>query len=288
MSSTIRAIVNNKRVATGKPWKNQFLQVYPELKTFASEAEWRSQVYQSILSSIKFEPEVVEEKKMAVKKEEAKKPPVPVVPPVAPAQPKQESDDWICGYCSKGPGNDHRMCICKGYYYSVQAWEKDRIFATKQESTADLPLSLNPKDWSHKEVRQTTLPAGTYYIGDLCYALDDKLYEQVFGAGYDSGLYSMTKNPNHCFWLESTDGDGEFTGSDSRSYFVDAAILGIASESTLDPKKKPYTGGHMHTFKSPVKVGLKNDRFFFLGQDYTDPQLEIPLYQDEEEYNESE
>jgi hypothetical protein len=62
MSSTVRAVLNEKRIATGKPWQNGFLQVYPEQKTFASEAEWRSQIYQSILSSLKFETEVEEQK----------------------------------------------------------------------------------------------------------------------------------------------------------------------------------------------------------------------------------
>jgi hypothetical protein len=31
---------------------------------------------------------------------------------------------WICPACKKGPGNDHRMCICTAYNYSVAAWEE--------------------------------------------------------------------------------------------------------------------------------------------------------------------
>ena len=230
MSSTVRCVINNTRVATGTPWGIAFLQVYPEQKTFASEAEWRSYMYQSLLSGIQFEKE--DEVKVSVAEKE----------------------------------------------------EDVKVSVAEKMGT---PLSLNPKDWSHKERRTTTLPAGTYYIGDLCYALHDSLYEGVFGHDYDSGMYSMPENPSHVFWLDNTYGDGEFRGSDGKTYAVDAAILGIASESTLDPTKMPYDGGHMYTFKSPVKVGLKNNSFHFNGQDTSDPHISIPL-DEEEDYVDSE
>lgn len=34
---------------------------------------------------------------------------------------------WICGYCHLPIGDDHRMCICYGYNYSVDAWQIDAI-----------------------------------------------------------------------------------------------------------------------------------------------------------------
>ena len=39
--TTLRIYSNEKRVATGKPWKNLFLQVYPVLKEFKSIEEWQ-------------------------------------------------------------------------------------------------------------------------------------------------------------------------------------------------------------------------------------------------------
>lgn len=39
--TTLRIFSNKKRVATGKPWKNLFLQVYPILKEFKSAEEWK-------------------------------------------------------------------------------------------------------------------------------------------------------------------------------------------------------------------------------------------------------
>lgn len=230
MSSTIRAVVNKNRVATGKPWKSGFLQVYPEEKTFASEAEWRSQVYHSILSGIQFENDdteanVVVPKQVVPKKEIAK--PVPIK-----AKP-------------------------------VSKFNKD--------------------DWIHSRLYKTTLPPGTYYIGDLCYALDDYLYDNVFGPSYQDGYFVCSKNPKDVFMMGGTGGDGLFRGTDGKKYAVDAGIIGIASESTLNPKKVPYNGGSLYTFKSQVTVKIREDKFIFHGQTYEDPNLTIYIYEDEED-----
>ena len=31
---------------------------------------------------------------------------------------------WVCSACDLPLGNDHRMCICRAFNYSVEAWEK--------------------------------------------------------------------------------------------------------------------------------------------------------------------
>jgi hypothetical protein len=31
---------------------------------------------------------------------------------------------WTCPACGKGAGNDHRMCICYAFNYSVEEWER--------------------------------------------------------------------------------------------------------------------------------------------------------------------
>jgi hypothetical protein len=295
MSSTVRVYVNNKRIATGKPWKGKFLQVYPEQKTYASEAEWRSAVYQSVVASIRFEVKTVE-KKVEAKANPIVVPKVPVKPILNPEDEEEEEkkpvdQNWICGYCRLPPGNDHRMCICRGYNYSVIDWEKARVFAKKVEPKKEEPkptpskLSLNRKDWSYSKLFKTTLPAGTYYIGDLCYALDDTLYDKVFGPQYECGLFTSLANPKHVFMMGNTD-DGLYRGTDGKEYPVDAGIIGIASEATLDPKKAPYDGGSLYTFTSPVSVKLKEDKFIFYGEKYTDPRLTIYIY--EEDYEDSE
>lgn len=229
MSSSVRVYVNGKRVATAKPWGIAFLQVYPEQKTYASEAEWRSSVYQSVLASIRFEVE-----------EKVESTPAPPAPPPTPAS---------------------------------------------SPTPVRPKVSLNPKDWTYSKLHKTMLPAGKYYIGDLCYALDCTLYDKVFGPHYAKGLYTSLSNPNHVFMMDNT-WDGLYQGTDGKHYPVDAGIIGIASEATLDPKKAPYTGGSLYTFTSPVSVKLKDDKFIFYGEKYNDPRLTI--YIQEEDYEDSE
>ena len=300
MSSTVRVFIEKKRIATGKPWKNQFLQVYPTKAVFPSEAEWRSAVYQSVLSSLRFEVKKIEKKASQPKPQPLPQPQpqassAPVkqaaaIPPPSPKTNDVEQMDWVCGWCNKPAGNDHRMCICRGYQYSVEAWENGRIFPKKTTPKAtNSPLSLEPKDWVRQGKSKATLPAGRYYIGDLCYALHDTLYDKVFGPCYDEGLFQSTKNPAHVFMMGGTGGDGTFSGSDGKEYSVDAGILGIAAEATLDPTKAPYEGGSLYTFTSPVNVALKGERFTFYGEKYTDPRISISLYEDEEDtYEDSE
>lgn len=283
MNSTVRVYLEKKRIATGKPWKGKFLQVYPEMKTFESEAQWRSHMYQSILSGIRFE---VKEKEK--EKENRKTEPVaaPVAPPPSPEP--AESENWICGYCRLPAGNDHRLCICNGYRYSVAAWEKARIFPSLKKNPPIHTISLSPSLWAYESKFVKTLPAGKYYIGDLCYALHNALYDRIFGPKYNDGYYVMKNSPSHVFMMGGTGGDGEFRGSDGKNYAVDAGIIGIASESTLDPKKKPYDGGRLFTFTSPVKVNLKGSHFSFEGEHSNDPQLTIAIEDDYESYEESE
>ena len=243
MNSTVRVFVNDKRMATGKPWKTSFLQVYPTKKIFTNEWEWRTSVYESILSGIRFEV-----KSNPVKMKAVSPPKVmnEIVRPVAkkavlnPEDSEEEAEtldrDWICGYCRLPPGNDHRMCICRGYNYSVGAWEKGRIFKQTKKTSSN---SKHEDTWVFMSQTKASLPPGTYYIGDLCYALKESLYDKVFGPQYRTGFYEVIDDPSKVFMMGDTGGDGEFKGSDGYKYPVDAGIIGIASESTLDPKKKP-------------------------------------------------
>jgi hypothetical protein len=228
MSSTVRAFVNNQRVATAKVWNDKFLQVYPERRVFASEAEWRASLNQRNQTVLTFDGEST---------------PSPSVP-------------------------------------------QTRSRSVGVSTGVSQTVSLNPRDWEVQEdKKKATLPAGKYYIGDLCYALDDTLYDKVFGPRYDIGLFTSKLNPTHVFMMGRTD-DGLFRGSDRKDYPVDAGIIGIAAEATLDQKKAPYDGGSLYTFKSPVNVKLRNDKFIFYGDDYNDPHLTIYIY--EEDYEDSE
>lgn len=124
--TTYRFYVNNKRVATAIFWErgskhmSSILEVYPLQtqmiqptagkakrfqRTFDSEAKWREHCLRDYVPTCDTRFEVVSSQ------EEPKEPPKP-------------KTNWICPACKKGPGNDHRVCICRSFNYSVQAWEK--------------------------------------------------------------------------------------------------------------------------------------------------------------------
>lgn len=73
---------------------------------------------------------------------------------------------------------------------------------------------------------ECVLPPGKYYIGDICYVLDDDVYTGVWGkAKYANGVYEVDGNK---FAVHMTAyGDGEYMGSNKISYCVDAGNIGI-------------------------------------------------------------
>jgi hypothetical protein len=110
--TTYRFFVNNKRVATAVTWERVpgqpcILEVSApplpnlSLQVFHTVDQWKEHCerYYVPKTSTRFETSS-KKTKMPAKK------------------------TWICPACNKGPGNDHRMCICTAYNYSVAAWEE--------------------------------------------------------------------------------------------------------------------------------------------------------------------
>ena len=68
-----------------------------------------------------------------------------------------------------------------------------------------------------------------FYIGDVCYALSDDIYDNVWGEkhNYNEGLIEVPERG--CgFAVGSTyNGDGKYRGSNSFRYPVDAGVIGI-------------------------------------------------------------
>ena len=114
---TYRFFVNDKRVSTAVQWKSKtnkdyILQVFPNRNIFESETSWRSHWEKKVRPSIRVETSF----STNPEPERAERPPTP--PSSA------DESRWTCPACGKGPGNDHRMCICRAFNYSVDAWEK--------------------------------------------------------------------------------------------------------------------------------------------------------------------
>jgi hypothetical protein len=120
--------------------------------------------------------------------------------------------------------------------------------------------------WKFKKIdtnKVYSLPAGSYYIGDICYVLDDKIYHNIFGAsGYSSGLYTSSLGQ---FLVSNTyAGDGSYPGTDGFTYAVDAGIIGIVSKSLVTTETNL---GKIYNFPTGVEVTMDDGVFTFESEE---------------------
>jgi len=70
----------------------------------------------------------------------------------------------------------------------------------------------------------------TIYFGDICYIMDDDIYDKIWGDthGYSDGEFIV----NDGFFIVSNTsyGDGEYSGTQHDRYPVDAGVLGLVSK----------------------------------------------------------
>ena len=288
-----RVFFDNKRLSTGVPYKTSWLQVYPTKQIFPSEAEWRTHWTRKMMDLLRFEVEaaiptnvvanplnVLPKTNTVVTKpvstvivlpptNTVNTTPAPVVPSIsqAPKSAAKSSHPWFCSYCKLPPGNDHRMCVCKAKY-SVGMWEAQRLFPNLIETAGQ---ATSKDKWTTNKKLKATLPKGSYYIGDLCYALSDDIYDKVFGgADYESGTYTCDKGS---FMVDNTAyGDGAYMGNDGLEYCVDAGIIGIASVNICDKEKfdamGDIGGGKVYTFNSDVSCKFGRGIFTFECEEF--------------------
>lgn len=116
-----------------------------------------------------------------------------------------------------------------------------------------------------------TYPAGKYYIGDICYALSEDVYDKQWGEkfNYASGTHEMTYqgvsdvvSVNH-----TTYGDGVYTDTFNNIDFeVDSGTIGIVPIALCDTNKvdnDKIKGGHVIKSISPINFTSKDGIFEF-------------------------
>jgi len=173
-------------------------------------------------------------------------------------------------------GKFYQVFPVKRYFDSEDAWKqfwKTTIvegirFESPSAPAAPLPPQVT-QNWKFTNtLTLKNLPPGRYYIGDICYALNDKTYDRVFGGqGYESGLYTCDDG---FFMVDNTAyGDGAYKGTNGKTYGVDAGIIGIISEKIIDKNSGSLDGGHIHTFKYPLDCAFKRGIFTFTSSGHS-------------------
>jgi hypothetical protein len=106
-----------------------------------------------------------------------------------------------------------------------------------------------------------TYPAGKYYIGDVCYALDDDVYHQQWGKKYhyDVGTHDIQFNGVHdAITMNYTAyGDGTYVDELSKlEFYVDSGTIGIVPFnlcSSKNIKDNKIKGGHFIESTTPIE-----------------------------------
>lgn len=127
-----------------------------------------------------------------------------------------------------------------------------------------------------------------FYIGDLCYALNEKVYDEVWGGNnYEDGQYVDPKTKAEFAMVSTAYGDGEYDSSEEDLFFpVDAGIIGIADLSICD--KNTSHGKVVPDYSGIVCISY-DDGTITVSWDDDDKEINIyTTYDDEEEYDEPE
>ena len=141
-----------------------------------------------------------------------------------------------------------------------------------------------------------TMPAGKYYVGDLCYVLHDSWDEFCDLIISDhrclEGEFNF-KDGRRFASFTTKWGDGSYMDQYARDYCVDAGLIGCISVSDIDSGLQemavdvgPRFGGQIITFAVPFHCYEEDGKIYFGAVVVdTDPTLEEDY---EENYEEEE
>jgi hypothetical protein len=102
------------------------------------------------------------------------------------------------------------------------------------------------------------MPAGTYYIGDLCYVMHDVWDEfcdiTIDGHSVLDGVFSLKSGIKFATFCTEY-GDGCYTDRDGREYGVDAGLIGcIRVEDIAESEAENIRSGNVVEFKHEFSV----------------------------------
>lgn len=143
--------------------------------------------------------------------------------------------------------------ICQYLDWVPDVWVDDKVININNNSTTS-PEKL--ADWRatrgegpsfpKEKNRMTKLPAGKYWIGDLCYVLRDQWDEvcslTISGNDCLEGVFTLADGTSFGT-LNTAHGDGEYLDlSRARHYPVDSGTIGCVLADKVDDK---LSGGHV-------------------------------------------
>ena len=124
-----------------------------------------------------------------------------------------------------------------------------------------------------------------FYIGDLCYALNEKIYDEVWGGNnYEDGQYTDPETKAEFAMVGTAYGDGEYESDVGAFFPVDAGIIGVADLSICD--KDTSFGKVVPDYSGIVYIEYNDGTITVSWGDYG--EINIYTYYEEEDYDEDE
>lgn len=114
-----------------------------------------------------------------------------------------------------------------------------------------------------------TMPAGTYYVGDLCYVMGPEWDEfcdlTIQGQRCIDGEMTL-KDGSRFATYATLYGDGEYVDNFGNKYGVDAGLIGCILVSDISHDGCiGLKDGHVHTFDRPFETGSTNGGVIIIG-----------------------
>jgi hypothetical protein len=132
----------------------------------------------------------------------------------------------------------------------------------------------------------TTFPPGLYYVGDLCYLIQDRDQWSAVCNAIANTWCGTVNLPEHGIqaWFSSTKwGDGTYRDQFGREYEVDAGLIGVCAVKDTTPVR----GGHILAFDRPFECfGYDSDDWdgeIMIGELRIDTDPECDVDEEEEE-----
>lgn len=137
----------------------------------------------------------------------------------------------------------------------------------------EFPLDrLDREQPSQVDSNVYSLPAGRYWVGDLCYVIGDegdRVWEDFIANEHWNGRDVAACLAGHpTVALNTAYGDGAYTSTTGEVFGVDAGVIGVAAWELTDPEGRNL--GHEHTFEEEFLVYRDRWGTIYIGE------LEIP------------
>ena len=110
------------------------------------------------------------------------------------------------------------------------------------------------------------MPAGKYYVGDLCYVMHPQWMQACFCFLKDyralSGEFALANGVRFARFSTKY-GDGDYVDNLDNGYLVDSGCIGCILVSDIDDPNASLYCGAIHEFDNPFAPSLKNGRIYF-------------------------